>query len=290
MAKDANTQKTVNLLVQASNLDTVYRDLYLRRARAFLSATLNESAYRALGSTAKEIDDVMRRSRSAALRRDWAQAADLSAQAEGLRQRLATMANLSAIGKDVYDADIVAFDPFSPGKHLGPHAQASQASLRAQVLDALSSLAKTDTAASAFYEKRRSYFSGLELASATASPKGPQRDRAQAERSAMEAAERGDVATLQRLAKELRDWKESGVAATSDSAPAMLSRYECPVDLSAPFPPQTIERARELGLVEVRSAPFGELAKVRDVIYTFVDQPIPSNPDMEKEGVLRARA
>lgn len=54
----------------------------------------------------------------------------------------------------------------------------------------------------------------------------------------MEAAERGDIAALQLLAKELQDWKETEVAATSGSAPVMLSRYECPVDLSAPFPPR----------------------------------------------------
>ncbi len=33
-----------------------------------------------------------------------------------------------------------------------------------------------------------------------------------------------------------------------------------------------------------------ELAKVLEVIYAHVAQPVPSNPDMEKEGVLRARA
>ena len=70
----------------------------------------------------------------------------------------------------------------------------------------------------------------------------------------------------------------------------MLSRYECPVDLTAPFPPQAVERSRELGLVEARTAPMAELAKVREAIYAHVDQPVPSNPDMEREGVLRARA
>jgi hypothetical protein len=74
------------------------------------------------------------------------------------------------------------------------------------------------------------------------------------------------------------------------SAPVVLSRYECPIDLAAPFPPQAVERAREFGLAEVRSAPVAELATVREVIYSHADQPIPSHPDMEREGVLRARA
>ena len=45
-----------------------------------------------------------------------------------------------------------------------------------------------------------------------------------------------------------------------------------------------------MGLVEARTAPLAELAKVLEVIYTHVDQPVPSNPEMEQEGVLRARA
>ena len=91
MATDTNTTKTVGLLVEASKLDTVYRDLYLKRARQLLSAILDESAYRAIGSAEKEIEDLVRRSRSAVLQRDWGQAAELSAKADGLRQRKAAM-------------------------------------------------------------------------------------------------------------------------------------------------------------------------------------------------------
>ena len=96
MSKDANATKAVGLLIEAANADTVYRDLYLRRARQLLSATLDESAYRAIGSTEKEIEDLMRRSRSAVLQRDWGQAANLSAQADALRQRKAAMGHLAA--------------------------------------------------------------------------------------------------------------------------------------------------------------------------------------------------
>jgi hypothetical protein len=290
MAKDANALKIVGLLVEVAKLDTAYRDVHLRRARQLLSPTLDEFSYRAIGSSEKEIDDLIRRSRTAVLQRDWGQAAELSARTDSLRQRVAAMSNLARIGKEVYEADTVVFEPFSPGKHLGAQAQAAQPALRTQVMDTLASLAKLDAGFSAFYQKRRSYFSGLELASAAAGKKGQERDRVQTERLAFEAAERGDVATLQRLAKELQDWKESEAAASASGAAAILDRYQCPVDLSAPFPAQAIERARELGLVEARTAPFAELAKVREIIYAHVNQPVPSNPDMEREGVLRSRA
>ena len=290
MAQDANTIKIVNLLIEVAKLDTVYRDVHLRRARQLLGSMLEESTYRAIGSTEKEIEDLLHRSRIATLHRDWAQAVELAGQIDGKRQWLTKMGNLANIGKEVYEAETAVFEPFSPGKHLAANAQSGQANVRTQLVNKLASLTKLDGAAGAFYEKRCNYFSGLQLASTKASQKGPQRDRAQAEKLAMEAAESGDTAALQRLAKELRDWKESETAVTAGSAPVMLTRYECPVDLSAPFSPQVIDRARELGFAEARTAPVAEFKTVREVIYSHADQPIPSNPDMEKEGVLRARA
>jgi hypothetical protein len=66
MAKNENIIKMVGLLlVQVAELDAVYRDVHLRRARELLKSTLDESSYRAIGSTETEIDDLMRRSRTA---------------------------------------------------------------------------------------------------------------------------------------------------------------------------------------------------------------------------------
>ena len=289
MSKDANTTKIVGLLVEVANTDTVYRDIHLWRARQLLSSTLDESAYRSIGSTEREVEELTSRSRTAVLHRDWTQAAELAGQIDSLRQRLKKMGTLAKTGGEVYEADAVAFDPFSPGKHLGASPQAGQAGARTQVINALGSLAKLDTGSSAFYEKRRGYFSDLHV-SAVVAQKSQRRDRAQTEQLAMEAAERGDTAALRRLSQELKDWKESGAAPTTGSAPVMSSRYECPVDLTGPFPPEAVKRARELGLVEARTAPMAEFAQVREAIYTHIDQPVPSNPDMEREGVLRARA
>jgi hypothetical protein len=100
----------------------------------------------------------------------------------------------------------------------------------------------------------------------------------------------GHDPTLQRLAKELRDWKESGTTTVSTSASVVMTRYECPVDLAMPFAPDVISRARELGLAEAHTVPIAEIAATREAIYTHVWQPSPSNPDMEREGVLRAQA
>jgi hypothetical protein len=52
-------------------------------------------------------------------------------------------------------------------------------------------------------------FSGLEVKSAAVEQKNVKPDRSRAEQLALEAAERGDVAALQRLAIELGDWKRA---------------------------------------------------------------------------------
>jgi hypothetical protein len=85
--------------------------------------------------------------------------AELSGQIDSMRQRLTKMGNLAKVGKEVYEADAVAFEPFSPGKHLGPNARTSQTGQRTQAMNALGSLIKLDAGAGAFYEKRRSSFS-----------------------------------------------------------------------------------------------------------------------------------
>jgi hypothetical protein len=290
MEQSTNAIETVGLLIGAAQSDTIYRDVYLRRARALLSPTLDQAGYRALGSTQKEIDELIRRTRSAVLQHNWKEAAEVSARADQLRHTMATMGSLADIGKEVYEADMVAFDPFSPGKHLGPQSHANQPVLQTQLLDTLASLGKNDTSLGAFYERRRSYFSSLEVATMAASQKSSKRDSAQLEQLALQAAERGDVATLQGLVKELRDRKASGAEEISAGASAVKGRYECPVDLAVPFPAAVSARARELGLAETHIAPFPEIRAAGEVIYTHAWQSSPSTLEMEREGVLRTQA
>ena len=136
------------------------------QARELLSPMLDEASYRALGSTQKQIDEVVRRTRSAVVQHDWAEAGELAAQAEQMRKRIDALASVSGLARDVYDSDTVAFDGSSPGKHLGQQAQAMQSEMHARILATLESLATKDTVLGGFYEKRRGYFSGLEIAAA----------------------------------------------------------------------------------------------------------------------------
>src|SRR5215831_20259097 len=192
MAKNATPSQAIALLIEAGKTDTVYRDVYLRRARDLFSPTLDEPGYRAIASMQKELDELVRYTRSAVLQSNWEKAAELSEKADRMRKAIDAQAGTAALAKDVYEVDRVAFDPFSPGKHLGPQMHAMQTELRAQLLQTLTSLAKVDATFGAFYEERRAYFSGLELASSADSGKARSRSRRELEQLALEAAERGD--------------------------------------------------------------------------------------------------
>jgi hypothetical protein len=64
MSKHANTIKAVGLLLDLAKLGAVFRDVHLRRDRDSLTYTLDEFAYRAIRSTATEIEDQMRLNRT----------------------------------------------------------------------------------------------------------------------------------------------------------------------------------------------------------------------------------
>ena len=287
MSKTTASITDVSLLVEAAKTDTIYRDVYLRRARELLSPMLDEVSYRALGSTQKQIDEVVRRTRSAVLQHDWAEAGELAAQADQMRKRIDALASVSGLARDVYDSDPVAFDPFSPGKHLGQQAQAMQSEIHARFLATLGSLAKKDTVLGAFYENRRGYFSGLEIAAAATSEKSSERSRAQLEQLALQAAERGDIAAVQSLAKELQHYKDEDGKDSFRSEPSAKSRYACPVSLESPFPTEASARAREMGFVETHVPALPEVSAAVQVIHSHAWDPIPSTPELEHEGVLR---
>ena len=284
----ANTNDTVPHFIEAATADTTYRDVYLRRARDLFTPTLDEPGYRAIESMQKEVDEVVRHTRSAVVQFDWKKAVELSGEVNRMRKAIAAQAGIARLAQQVYDADLVAFDPFSPGKHLGAHTQATQAGVRTQLLETLASLSKLDTPFTAFYEQRRGYFSGLELGSGGDSEKAHSRSRPELEQVALEAAERGDITTVESVGRELRDYKDENEK-NSASSSVFKSRYECPLNLERPFPTQASARARELGLVEVQAPALSEVSGAVEVIYAHAWDPIPTNPELEHEGVLRAK-
>ena len=111
----AAARKAADELHALVHLDTVFGDLYLRRARELLAPHLGEADFRALSRAQTEADLLPDRIRAAMGIQDWKVVQELSARLAMLKRRLQETAEIRGVAQKVYDLDDVLVDPFSPG-------------------------------------------------------------------------------------------------------------------------------------------------------------------------------
>lgn len=290
----------VRALVDVADADTVYRDLYLTRARALLSEQLPADQYRGLRDVHRQVDDTIAKSRAAAMLQDWKLVEELAGRADQLRKSAEAKAAVMALGELVYDAPSVAIDPFSPGLAAFAKNAGDPAELRDQTVAKLARLAAADAPSAGLYEARRAFLASLAIASRrpeTQQKEGPaKRAVADLERLAYEAAQRGEVGELQRLAAEILKAKEAEAAAKpaatkDDTAVATTPTADvCPVDLGAPFPDDVIAAARGLGFAAARTEPLPEAAPLFDYVAARTSQLVQSDADGERDGAMKIEA
>ncbi len=287
--------KAVQLLVDAGSSDTVYADLYLRRARELLASVLTAAQYNALKGIQRDIDEAVKQSKIATMSQDWRRVEGLAGRVDELRRSAQEKAAASALGAKVYDAYAVSIDPFSPGFDFLPGFDQDLAERRDTLVETLKALAGVDAPRATFYEARRAFFAGLVLASkGTTAATAAAQSSAEIEQLAVQAAQRGDMSQLRRYAQELaaRQAKEaeSASAKADTQAPVQRATHQCPVDLSVPFPDEVAQRARALGLAVARTEPQPQAAPLFDYITARIWQPNLSEIETEKEGTMRAEA
>jgi hypothetical protein len=292
---------TVRALVEVADVDTVYRDLYLTRARALLSEQLPADQYRGLRDVHRQVDDTIAKSRAAAMLQDWKLVEELAGRAAQLRKSAEAKAAVMALGELVYEAPAVAVDPFSPGLATFAKSAGDPAELRDQTVAKLARLAAADAPSAGLYEARRAFLASLAIASRrpeTQKKDGPaKRAVADLERLAYEAAQRGEVGELQRLAAEILKAKETEAAAKpaavkdDDAPPAPVATADaCPVDLGAPFAEDATKAARALGLTAARTEPLPEAAPLLDYVAARAGQLVQSDADSERDGAMKIEA
>jgi hypothetical protein len=284
------------MLVDVADTDTVYRDVYLPRARAFLAHELTVEQYRGYHGVQQQIEKTVAASRAATALADWKLVQQLAQQADELRRAAQAQAALIAIGELVYEAPAIAIDPFSLGLAATGNSGAALGDLRDKAVAALAKLATADPEQAAFYEARHRFLSGLAVA-----PRRPDAaddgltSTANLERLAYEAAQRGDVAELKRLAGDiLAQQATQGAKTTTDTADAVAtsagSLGSCPVDLGVPFTPETVARARTLGLAVVMMQPDPQAGPLIDYVTARMAQPALPAGESEYEGTMRIEA
>jgi len=294
---NANASKAipaaVKRLVAVRASDTVYGDVYLRRARELLGTVLSQSQYNALRGIQADIDAAVKRIRAATASQDWGTVESLAARVDELRRSAAEKATLSTLGAAVYDTHDVSIDPFSPGFEFLPGFGKELAERRDALVASLKVLARADAPRAHLYESRAAFFAGLKLASSdVAAAPSSVKSIQELQQLAMQAAEQGNMTQLRGYAQQLSAWQAASAPAAdpkSDTSPAM-TRAACPVDLSAPFTDEVVRRARGLGLSVARAEPPPQSEVLFDYVTTQLWQPTLSDTDVANEGTIRAQA
>jgi hypothetical protein len=244
---------TVARLVTAADGDTVYRDVYLRRASELLSPLIAETHYESALVARDQLAKLVGQARAAVTRQDWPKVRELGSQASALQHSLdAEGARLSA-AESVYGAPPVVLDPWSPG--LPPSKRWSvPAQARTDVVSALVELAREDPPARELYATRQRALEALVVPGSPAA--GPETtsgaSAAHVEQQALQALERGDVAALQGLADSMLGGGTGAREAGEEGAPAR-GRIVAPASLGEPLPEACLRRAATLGLEPVEA-------------------------------------
>jgi len=154
-----DTLQILSQLLEAGKTDTVYRDLYLQRARAFFASLLPYPEYLRLEQEKVSIDNLLRQNRAAVEHEEWSKVRELSSRIRTLRRLVEEKRPLLELGQAIYAGSEVPLDPFSPGfQSLFAASGQELIEAQARVVEHLTALEKDDPAWHSFYEGRRAYF------------------------------------------------------------------------------------------------------------------------------------
>ena len=281
---------TVTRLVTVADGDTLYRDVYLRRAAELLSALVTEAHYASTLTNREQLAKLLAQARAAVGRQDWTQVRDLGTRAAALQRSLdAEEASLSA-AESVYGAPIVMLDPLSPGLKPASKRWSGAGQARSETIAALATLAKEDSSARDLYASRQGALEALALPGAPATEKrtgaAPAMD---VEQQALQALEHGDAAALQSLAESMLG-RSTAAPAAGEGAPAVArGRIATPGALAEPLPETCLAGAKALGLerVEVTLASPEVAAAISDFVERYAPGASAATFDRAHEGVAR---
>jgi hypothetical protein len=252
---------TAAALVQAAAADTVYRDVYLDRARTLLSPMISEAEYRRLERARETSQELPLRIQRAVEQSRWAEVKDLTDRLQAIRQELASRRRVLELAHPVFAGE-VTLDPFSPGLQLFTGlARAAQASLRTEAVERLAQLARADEGRRAFYEGRRRAFEALQL---TASEEAAGEATVDTREAAMLALKSGDIGRVKAVAEAMLLAPAPGTpAARAPGIPAPAAAAVTTPDLSFDFSADTLGAARRLGLAARHLTAMPEMAALR---------------------------
>ena len=256
-AKAPSVLPTISNLLELTKLDTLYRDLYLERARELLGTLLTYSRYQSLREGVASIPWVERQLRAAVERSEWQRSAELTARVRALQSSANENAEVLKLGKSVYDelADL-PIDPFTPGFHVFVSGAKEQLmAWRGRALELLSTLERNDPNKKEFYARRAADFRSLSIKAPTAvqEEKAAEADGSQLQQDALSALDAGDLSNLERVVQRLMQKTQTKEDKQKEVGVNVDEVHELGNDLIYSFSEPTLEAARRLGLTPVRT-------------------------------------
>lgn len=293
---EASELQVIRRLTEVAKADTVYRDLYLQRASARLTALLPKAEYEQLKVQDTTVENLLAQARRAVDRQEWTQVQELTARATALRDLLAKKKGEMALAQEVFAAPDVVIDPFSPGFNtLFGAGGRGTAGVREELVAALTALAKADPEWSDLYAQRQAYFAGLSLLAESHIQQVAGDSANVLQQQMQQAAEKGDLEQLNRLAREMlkasAEPKSKQTAGAPRQAPTPQRSASVSETLAKPFPASAIEPARALGFAHVEITP--QNPALQQTFREFLDWYTwhPSFPvtELAKEGSMHLR-
>ena len=271
MDNAANSLMTA--LVDAGNIDTVYRDVYLDRARTLLAPVLSLEEFHRLEHERTALAELPVTIAHALETANWSLVKELSQRAQALKHLIDDKGALLQTARSVYDVRDVPLDPFSPGLQSFTRIPAREwPTLRTRALELLGTLERADVAWKEFYAARRRAFEARrETAAGTFQPGTATSSPTDALEAARQALKAGDMKGLAALADALsagagQAGSSSSHGASAGSAPA--EGEPCQELQPVVHSSETLARARHLGLAPRHLEPRTELASLRQYAWT----------------------
>jgi len=282
---DNAVSSLMTALIDAGNIDTVYRDVYLDRARTQLAAVLPLEEFHRLEQQRATLAELPATIARALEKANWSLVKELSERAQALKHAIDDKGALLQIARSVYDVRDIRLDPFSPG--LEPFTRLAKrelAALPARMLELLETLERADAGWNDFYGARRRAFqarpqtaSELDTDAATSSAT----DALEAARQALKA---GDMKRLAALTDVLTALATPGRSSSPHPAKvALIPAEDEPGEELQPvaYSSETLARARHLGLAPRHLEPQIELASLRRYAWTPLSDERGNSPAAE---------
>jgi hypothetical protein len=266
--KPAGALALASKLVDIGAVDTVYRDIYLLRARTLLTGVLSVEEFRGIEQHKADLAMLPLMIGRAVDRADWAQVKELSDRAAAQRRSVDGKHRELEVARKIYVTDDVKLDPFSPGmQSFTKLATKDLRALKSRAVEDLGALERNDAPWKGFYAARRSALQAIELASEeqSSAARGSMDPREAAKR----ALQVGDMRGLAQLADTLMAAAMPSTAQESTTGPTRATDQPS-TDLLTPFSDATLREGRRLGLAARRLDARPELAPLRQYAWNPV--------------------